>query len=144
MSNYQHILVAVDVFSDFAPVLNRALELAGKTAKLSLIYVVEPVFYSDTYLANPPSEIQEQLRTQALNKFEKLGKELNIPKDRQIIEQGRPATYIHESAAKLQADAIVIGCHGRHGLQLLLGSTANAVLHGATCDVLAVRVGKGT
>jgi universal stress protein A len=26
-----------------------------------------------------------------------------------------------------------------HGLQLLLGSTANAVLHGAKCDVLAVR-----
>nr|MCS5570776.1 universal stress protein [Pseudomonadales bacterium] len=24
---------------------------------------------------------------------------------------------------------------------LLLGSTANGVLHGATCDVLAVRVG---
>ncbi|MEO2178254.1 MAG: universal stress protein, partial [bacterium] len=31
--------------------------------------------------------------------------------------------------------------HGRHGLALLLGSTANGVLHGAPCDVLAVRVG---
>ncbi|HCB13498.1 MAG TPA: universal stress protein, partial [Gammaproteobacteria bacterium] len=27
-----------------------------------------------------------------------------------------------------------------HGLSLLLGSTANAVLHGAPCDVLAVRI----
>jgi len=34
---------------------------------------------------------------------------------------------------------VVIGSHGRHGVQLLLGSTANAV-HGASCDVLAVRM----
>ena len=37
-------------------------------------------------------------------------------------------------------DLIVIGGHGRHGLALLLGSTANAVLHGAPCDGLAVRI----
>ena len=35
---------------------------------------------------------------------------------------------------------LVVGSHGRHGLALLLGSTANAVLHGAPCDVLAVRI----
>jgi len=40
------------------------------------------------------------------------------------------------------ADLIIVGSHGRHGLALLLGSTANGVLHGAACDVLAVRVGK--
>jgi universal stress protein A len=39
-------------------------------------------------------------------------------------------------------DLVVVGSHGRHGLSLLLGSTANGVLHGAGCDVLAVRVGK--
>ena len=38
------------------------------------------------------------------------------------------------------ADLIVVGSHGRHGLALLLGSTANDVLHGAPCDVLAVRL----
>ena len=39
-------------------------------------------------------------------------------------------------------DLIVVGSHGRHGLALLLGSTANDVLHGAPCDVLAVRLQK--
>jgi universal stress protein A len=34
----------------------------------------------------------------------------------------------------------VVGSHGRHGLALLLGSTANDVLHGAPCDVLAVKL----
>ncbi len=37
-------------------------------------------------------------------------------------------------------DLIIIGTHGQHGIALLLGSTANAVLHGVSCDVLAVRV----
>ena len=40
----------------------------------------------------------------------------------------------------LLLDLIVIGSHGRHGLALLLGSTANSVLHHARCDVLAVRL----
>jgi universal stress protein A len=44
-------------------------------------------------------------------------------------------------AVERGADLIVIGSHGRHGLQLLLGSTANGVLHLSECDVLAVRVG---
>ena len=45
-------------------------------------------------------------------------------------------------AEELGTDLIVVGSHGRHGLALLMGSTANGVLHGANCDVLAVRVGK--
>jgi len=53
----------------------------------------------------------------------------------------RPETEIHTLANEIGADLIVVGSHGRHGLALLLGSTANGVLHGAPCDVLAVRVG---
>jgi len=43
-------------------------------------------------------------------------------------------------AEKINADLIVLGTHGRHGLGLMLGSTANAVLHGAPCNVLTVMV----
>ena len=35
---------------------------------------------------------------------------------------------------------VKLGSYGRHGLTLIFGSTANGVLHGATCDVLAVRI----
>ena len=44
-------------------------------------------------------------------------------------------------AREKSIELVVIGTHGQKGLQLLLGSTANAVLHGAGCDVLSVRVG---
>ena len=49
-----------------------------------------------------------------------------------------PASMLAE---QLDVDLIVVGSHGRYGLALLMGSTANGVLHGASCDVLAVRVG---
>lgn len=63
-----------------------------------------------------------------------------IPSDRVYLEQGNPATEIKAKAEQIQADLIVIGTHGRHGLGLLLGSTANGVLHGVECDVLTVRI----
>ena len=37
-------------------------------------------------------------------------------------------------------ELIVVGSHGRHGFSLIFGSTSNSVLHGAQCDVLAVRI----
>jgi universal stress protein A len=47
---------------------------------------------------------------------------------------------MHSMAKDQDIDLIVVGSHGRHGLALIFGSTSNSVLHGATCDVLAVRI----
>jgi nucleotide-binding universal stress UspA family protein len=57
-----------------------------------------------------------------------------------FVELGAPQHEIVRVAKEQGVDLIVVGSHGRHGLQLLLGSTANGVLHLAACDVLAVRV----
>jgi len=43
-------------------------------------------------------------------------------------------------ANQVGADLIVMGSHGKAGIRLLLGSTTQAVLHSAKCDVLAVKV----
>lgn len=51
-----------------------------------------------------------------------------------------PKLVILEQAKKLHTDLIVMGSHGRHGISLLLGSTANGVIHHAQCDVFVVRV----
>jgi universal stress protein A len=53
---------------------------------------------------------------------------------------GSPKSEICLLAEREQVDLIVVGSHGRHGLSLLLGSTANSVLHYARCDVMAVRL----
>ena len=60
--------------------------------------------------------------------------------ERRHLVVGRPESEIHHVAEEIGADLIVVGSHGRHGLALLMGSTANGVLHGSKCDVLAVRV----
>lgn len=53
---------------------------------------------------------------------------------------GEPREEIIRIAEQENVDLIVVGSHGEHGLALLLGSTANSVLHYAKCDVLAVRL----
>jgi len=67
-------------------------------------------------------------------------KKLNIEEIPVVYEFGNAANEIVQYAKDNHVDLIVLGSHGRHGAKLLLGSTANAVLHHAKCDVLAVRI----
>ena len=68
---------------------------------------------------------------------------LGIPEGRQIVKFGTAKYVVLDAAEKMKAHLIVVGSRGRHGIDVLLGSTANAVLHGAKCDVLAVRLKEG-
>ena len=84
--------------------------------------------------------MQDELLNNAKAQIKKVANALAIPEQRQWIEFGNPRYDVVRLAEQHQADLIVVGSHGRHGIQLLLGSTANAVLHHAKCDVLAVRL----
>lgn len=70
-----------------------------------------------------------------------LANRLGAPEAGLYVETGSTRAEILRLAKEKAVDLIVVGSHGRRGLALLLGSTANAILHGANCDVLAVRVG---
>ena len=50
------------------------------------------------------------------------------------------AVFFDDANIIIKDDDVVLGTHGQKGVQLLLGATANSVLHGSSCDVLAVRV----
>ncbi len=143
MREYQHILVAIDVFIDYSAVIDRALAVASQSdgTKLSLAYIAEPSVYADAYLSGSQVKLRDDMREIARSKLADIGRQHNVPPERQFTETGRTAEQLHKIASRETVDLIVIGSHGRHGVQLLLGSTVNAVLHGATCDVLAVRVG---
>jgi nucleotide-binding universal stress UspA family protein len=57
------------------------------------------------------------------------------------VVEGEPRMGILEVASDHHADLIVLGSHGRKGLQkLLLGSVAQSVAQHATCSVLIVRI----
>ena len=144
MSQYKKILVTIDLSEDSTPVVQRGQAIAANNqAELHLIHVIEPLSFA--YGGDIPmdfSGIQDEIHQQASHQMERFAQSNNIDEAHEHIVLGKPEVEIHSRAKELGADLIVIGSHGRYGLALMLSSTANGVLHGATCDVLAVRVGK--
>ncbi|WP_417548523.1 universal stress protein [Marinobacter segnicrescens] len=142
MSVYSKIMVAIDLTEEAPQVLKKAVALSEQhNAQLLLAHVVEPVGYA--YGGDIPmdlSELQDQLDKAAREQLATYGKEYGIPDENQIVTVGRPESEIHHLSEDKGVDLVVVGSHGRSGIQLLLGSTANGVLHGAKCDVLAVRI----
>ncbi len=113
-------------------------------AKSGWVHVVEPIaaaYSTDAYAINI-NELQQEALSIAADNLGDIGEKCGIRKENQHTLLGSPAIEIRNLAAELDADAIVIGSHGHSGWKILLGSTANKVLHGASCDVLTVLVGK--
>ena len=71
--SYEHILVAVDLTEECDPVIKRAVDLAGNTATLSLVHIVEPMamaFGGDVPM--DLSQLQQQQFDQAKERLERL------------------------------------------------------------------------
>jgi universal stress protein A len=147
MATYQKILVAVDLSSESDAVVQKALLIANPDTEIHLVYVQEPM--DNVYVGIVPQsaafsglgDLEAQLSAELKQKLLTLGGKFIVPTYQLHILNGSPAHEIHRFARENDIQLIVIGTHGQKGLQLLLGSTANAVLHGAGCDVLSVRVG---
>ena len=143
MKNYRVILLTVDLDPASQDLLllqaKEILEATG--AKLYMAHAVEQISsYGAAYGVAAGAEIEEALVESAQSSMTELAKRLNLPAEQVIIKVGPPKAIILEEAERLNVDLIIVGSHGRHGIRLLLGSTANAVLHSANCDVLAVRI----
>jgi universal stress protein A len=143
MNHYKHILLAVDFSDHDKQVANKAVELAQiHQAKLSIVHVVENLPITDAAYGPIPFDVdltQEWLEA-SRQRLKTFAEKLGIPEERQWLEMGSAKLEIVRVAEENGVDLIVVGSHGRHGLALLLGSTANGVLHHAKCDVLAVRL----
>lgn len=144
METYKHILLAADFSEHGEVVAQRAKALADiYQAKLSIVHVMDNLLISDAaYGSTIPFDLDltAELMAAAKKRLALLAEKLAIPEDNQWMEMGSPKLEIIRIAEENNVDLIVVGSHGRHGLALLLGSTANGVLHHANCDVLAVRI----
>lgn len=146
MSGYRKIAVAIDLSSESSAIMKRALDVAAPHSEIHLIYVQEPM--DSVYMGVVPygpvfvgmDEVEENLRSELQQKLDGIGEEAGIPDSRRHFLNGTPAREIRRFAEEHGMDLIVLGTHGQKGVQLLLGATANSVLHGSSCDVLAVRV----
>ncbi|MDE1460898.1 universal stress protein [Spartinivicinus poritis] len=143
MSPYHHILVAVDLTEEANTVLARAKDIAADNqARLTMVHVIEPL--SVAYGSDIPLDLttlQQEITDQAHHRISELAARIDLDNQDQVVVYGRPEKEIHRLAEENGVDLIVVGSHGRHGLALILGSTSTGILHGAKCDVLAVRVG---
>lgn len=144
MSRYKRVLVAVDLTDEANEVADQAADISKDSgAELHIVHAIEPLSFA--YGGDIPMDftgIQEEIQKQAKLKLAETAAKYGIPEERQYLVIGRPESEIHNLTSEHGIDLVVIGSHGRHGLALLLGSTANGVLHGSQCDVLAVRVGE--
>jgi nucleotide-binding universal stress UspA family protein len=120
------ILVPTDFSAPAAHALRYAAAL-GERFRAHLL-----VIYVDAFV--PPGEMErEQLQT-----FAETNIPVTVPFDLRLIT-GDPATAILSEVGETGADLIVMGTHGRTGLQrLLFGSVTEAVIRQAPVPVIAV------
>ena len=142
---YQKVLMALDFHGDNEQIIEKGEQVVEDNgAELFLVHVIEPlaVAYSIDSLSysNQVMAIETTVAKESQDKVDKIGTKLGVPVERRIIRKGSPAAEIHDVVKQHSIDLIVLGTHGQSGLQLLLGSTANSVLHGGSCDVLTVRI----
>ncbi len=142
MATYQHLLIGLDLSPESQQVVDRVKQLfPSPDLKISICHILEPLAF--TYGGDIPvdlSDVQVQLEEQATERLATLAEQLDVPAENRHIVLGQPANEMRRMAKEQDVDLIIVGSHGRHGLALIFGSTSNSVLHGAPCDVLAVRI----
>lgn len=125
---YRTILVAADLSPAAVTLLDHARRVAaGSGARVTLGHV------------HRGGTGKADNRAAALH-LQRLAASHGLDADAVYLTRGRRASRIHELARELEADLVVVGTRGRQGLERLAGSMANAVLHGASCDTLSVRL----
>jgi universal stress protein A len=142
MSIYKKILVAIDYDAEYEHIIEKALSIADSPEDVGLVYITLPSYYVQPYLYGMPDTSYNDVdwTKNAKTKLSEIATKFGIAQDNVHVKSGLIADEIHQIANESHVDLIVIGTHGRSGIKLLLGSTANAVLHGVKQDVLAVRL----
>ncbi len=144
MKKYQNILCPIDFSQNCQLAAQRASELAQHYgAGLTLLHVVEyfPEQRSNEWIepegADPKAFQEEKARGLLAELADHLGREELQQEVRFTTQSARHE--ITRFAEEKNADLIVAASHGRHGITVLLGSTANGLVNSAPCDVLVVR-----
>ena len=144
MSSYTHILMAVDLNKSSEQMFAKALDIAElNDAKLSMLHVVEytpPIDYANDPMVINWGIADNEMLEQAKKSLQQFSKQHSLKNVDLSVEFGRPKHVISQFVKDHQCDLVIIGSHGRHGISLLLGSTANAVLHAMPCDILTLKI----
>lgn len=144
---YKHILVPVDGSATSNRALREAIDLAKEQqAALRLVHVIDetPIslgdvgWMGDTELEDAFFKVGQKIMDQAQEQVRQAGLEAGSALLHTVGK--RIGSVIVEEARHWPADLIVVGTHGRHGVEhLLLGSVAEGVIRTASVPVLLIR-----
>lgn len=124
--SYKRLLTVLDLTDESSQVLAHAHKVAETTgAMIEVCHVLKNRQHEDAV---------------ALDALRGFVSGYDIGEGALLVTHGQTAAEIHHLADERGADLIVVGTHGKHGAELVTGSSANAVLHGANCDELAVKI----
>jgi universal stress protein E len=148
---YRHVVAAVDPFHSHAKPQNLDLEVlrhaqavsAHTHASLSAVHCYLPLDYFGADLTHLPARAPAfaDIRLDAVRS---LCVEAGVSADVARIAAGAPHTVLQGMQARGEADLIVMGALARGRLaELILGNTAERVLHGSRGEVLVVKAGRG-
>ncbi len=147
LANAKRILVALDTSPQGEKALALGKELASQGgAALAVVHSLGEHYYLPFYLQEAPEafdgevrEMQEAEKAEIRARVEGSAPPALAPK--LIFEIGpSPARSVLDCAKAEKSDLIVMGTHGRTGVdRFFLGSTAEQVLRYAPCSVLVVR-----
>jgi universal stress protein A len=141
MAIYENILVAIDLHPTCDEIILKRAHALAKGAKLSVIHAVEHINAYGVAQAYPAViDLEGEMLAEAQKQLAEISKKFEIPEKHQFVEVGSPKIVILDKMKQLKTDLIVIGSHGRHGIGILFGSTASAVIHHLSCDALVVKI----
>ena len=138
------ILVALDDSPRAPGVLAAASELAERFDARIVLYraiTVPPEFPAAAHAshADPLARLMHEKASSALCALARDNARASV--EPPLISSGEPWRAIIETADRLRVDLIVIGSHGYHGLDRILGTTAGKVANHARRNVLIVHNG---
>ena len=147
---YKRILVPVDGSPTSTAGLNEALRLAkSQKAKVRLIHIIDElmIFSSSEAGLNiePVLESMKRAGKRVLERAAKLAAARGMRPETELWENatGRVAEVLVARAKRWRADLIVMGTHGRRGVnRMLLGSDAELVVRNSPVPVLLVRAAR--
>lgn len=141
---YSNILLPTDGSGGMDNVIDHASNLAAKhDATLHALYVANTASLSDLPMESSWEGVSSALRKQGEQAIEDVEEKIgDVPFESSIVD-GSPSREIVDYATENDVDVIVMGTHGRSGVdRLLLGSVAERVVRSSPVPVLTIRVRK--
>jgi nucleotide-binding universal stress UspA family protein len=146
---YKKILLPTDGSENAKRAGEQAISLADVTgADIIVLNVIDVNYLQPSYLPSFREDLEKELRNEGKRAIELFEKDLEESQCRgqcknvnfiSKIEEGKPHEIILETMDEEDVDIVIMGASGKHGLdRVLLGSTTERVVRGATRPVLVV------